>query len=57
MNNWSLKARFNRVVSDVRCAIGGSLIKLGAWITDASVHSHNGDHTWKWQSLTKRDKP
>lgn len=55
--NYTMKARFNRVVSDFRCAIGGALIRAGARITDAAVHSHRGrDCAWDWKMLVKREK-
>jgi hypothetical protein len=54
---WSLKARWNRVVSDARCAVGWALFHLAARITDASVHSYRGkDCSWDWKMLVKRAK-
>ena len=55
--SYTMKARFNRFVSDVRCAIGNSLIRAGARITDASVLSYHGkDFSWDWRMLVKRVK-
>ena len=52
---WSLKARWNRVVSDARCKIGGALFHLAARVTDASVHSYRGnDCAWDWKMPVKR---
>ena len=56
--SYTLEARWNRVVSDVRCAIGGALIRIGARVTDAAVHSHRGeDCAWDWKMLVVRAKP
>lgn len=53
-----IKARWNRIVSDIRCAVGGMLIRFGARITDASVHSYRGKNcAWDWKMLVKRAKP
>jgi hypothetical protein len=58
MKTYTVAERYNRLVSDIRCVIGGTLIRLGACITDAAVHSSRGKHhTWKWQSLTKSVRP
>lgn len=54
---YTMKARFKRVVSDFRCAIGAALIRAGARITDAAVLSHRGrDCAWDWKMLVKREK-
>ena len=53
----TLKARWNRAVSDFRCLIGGCLIRLGARITDAAVISHRGDKNWDFKVSTVRVKP
>lgn len=54
---YTIKARFNRVVSDFRCAIGRALIQAGAMVTDASVHSYRGENcAWDWKMLVKRAK-
>lgn len=50
----TLKARYNRAICDLRCAIGGALIKLGAKITSAAVHSHRGGKDWDWKVSTTR---
>lgn len=55
--SYTMKARFNRFVSDVRCAVGGALIRVGAMVTDASVHSYRGENcAWDWKMLVKRAK-
>lgn len=49
------RAKWNRLVSDTRCLIGGALIRVGARITDASVHSHRGKNfAWDWKVFVKR---
>jgi hypothetical protein len=46
----SALGRWNRFKDDVRTWVGGKVIKLGAFITAASVHSWNeksGAHEWR----------
>lgn len=45
--------KWNRLVSDGRCWVAWRLFSLGAWITDASVHSRHNEWTWKKERRTK----
>jgi hypothetical protein len=47
-----LTGKWNRLVSDARCAIGGWLIKVGSYVTDASDISLNyGEVKWRKRPL------
>lgn len=48
---WSFEARWNRLVSDVRCWIGGALIRAGSKITDAVMISSL--HNFEWRRTTR----
>lgn len=48
-------ARWNRLVSDVRCWIGWKLMSLAAWITDASIMDRA--NAWSWKRYNRRKAP
>lgn len=53
--SYTARARWSRIVSDFRCAVGGALIRAGARLTDASTLSYRGeDCAWDWKMLVKR---
>jgi hypothetical protein len=47
-----LIGKWNRLVSDVRCAVGMFFIKVGSYVTDASDISLNyGEVKWRKRPL------
>jgi hypothetical protein len=44
-----MRAKWNRVVQDVRCWIGWQLIKAGSFITESSVISVNRPNGYEWR--------
>ena len=49
-----LIGKYNRLVSDVRCAVGMLFIKIGSYVTDASdISLNHGQVKWRKRPLNK----